>query len=104
MSADFRAPIAKALRAPCTFDFLGLHAQPEGTKGKRTRPAFRRLMTLLDLAQVGLLGNATDLARQFGTCTKTIYRDLEFLRSEFALPITFNGLTNEYEVAQKEAA
>lgn len=103
MSTDFRPFLRRALQAPCTFDFLRLHQPPESIKGKTSRPAFRRIMTMLDLARTGLLGNANDLAKQFGTCTKSVYRDVEFLRREFGLPITFNKLTNEYELTTKEA-
>lgn len=95
---DFRPAIRKALRQPCTFDLLG-HYPLEASKGKCTRTAFRRLMLLLDRACAGVLGNASALAREFHCTTKTVYRDIDFLRREFELPITFNDHTGQYELA-----
>lgn len=101
--SDFRPAIRRALNQPCRFDFLRAH-QVEDQTGKTSRVAFRRLMHLLSYARAGLLGNANELAREFGTCTKTIYRDVEFLRREFNLPLTFNKLTRSYELSQPKVA
>lgn len=99
---DFRPAIRRALQAPCTFDFLiGYRLEPRSNKC--TRPAFARIMTMLDLARAGLLGNCNDLAKRFGVTTKTALRDIAFLRREFALPIAFNKLTNAYELTAKAA-
>ncbi len=100
---DFRPAIRRALQRPCTFDLLS-HYRLEPSKGKCTRTAFRRLMLILDHARAGRLGNANDLAREFHVTTKTIYRDVEFLRREFGLPIVFNRLSRDYVLAAMDAA
>ena len=59
------------------------------SKGVR-RHAFERMVKICALARSRASFNASTLAREFEVSTKTIQRDLEFLRDRMRLPIVYH--------------
>lgn len=65
------------------------------------RPAFERMKIIWAFVRAGYHPNCTDLARLLETSTKSIQRDLDFLRDRLQLPITYNSAWHGFEVAGK---
>jgi predicted DNA-binding transcriptional regulator YafY len=55
-----------------------------------TRPPLRRLYWTLAQLRAGAKLNASHLAKQFGVGLRTAYRDLDFLRDAWRVPMEFN--------------
>jgi proteasome accessory factor B len=70
--------------------------------GHHSRPPLERMLRIHKLVQAGGFPNATMLAREIEVSTKTVQRDLEFMRDRLNLPIAFdrgnNGLHYTGEV------
>lgn len=79
-----RENIRRALTSPCTADILGhFHAVRSGVcPSGVNRLAFGRLHNLILALRTGAEVNANKLARALRTCTKTITRDIAYLRSQ----------------------
>ncbi|MCU0783221.1 MAG: WYL domain-containing protein [Verrucomicrobia bacterium] len=66
------------------------------TKGKSatwsplSRPPLERMLRIHQAIQSGKFPNATALARDLEVCTKSIQRDLEFMRDRLELPIEYH--------------
>jgi proteasome accessory factor B len=58
---------------------------------RRTRPPLARMLQIHQALQSGGYPNATTLASQLEVCTKSIRRDLEFMRDRLDLPIQYDG-------------
>jgi len=54
--------------------------------------------------QAGGFPNATSLAREAEVTTKTIHRDLEFMRDRLNLPVSFNASRNGYQYTGEVSA
>jgi predicted DNA-binding transcriptional regulator YafY len=68
-----------------------------GRKGAfKDRPLWRRLQTIHHEIKDGRFPNATSLARSLDVSTKTVQRDLDYLRNELAAPIEFDREHNGY--------
>jgi proteasome accessory factor B len=49
----------------------------------------------------GKYPNASTLARELEVCTKSVHRDLEFMRDQLSLPLAFDSLKNGYCYTEK---
>ena len=74
-----RENIRRALGTECTADILGAYS-PKCFPG--LRQAWGRLQNLLAILRAGENLNVRQLARLTRHCTKTIHRDLDFLRTQ----------------------
>ena len=61
-----------------------------------SRPPLERMLRIHQLVQAGSFPNATSLAREIEVSTKTIQRDLEFMRERLNLPLGFDRLHNGF--------
>jgi predicted DNA-binding transcriptional regulator YafY len=55
-----------------------------------TRPPLRRLMWAINCLKEGRSLKATDLAREFEVNVRTAYRDMDFLRDSWRVPLEFD--------------
>jgi proteasome accessory factor B len=60
------------------------------------RPPLERMLRIHNALQAGGYPNAAKLAREIEVSTKTIHRDLEFMRDRLNLPLEFDGARNGY--------
>ncbi len=56
-----------------------------------SRPPLERMLRIHQAIQSGKLPNASTLARELEVSTKSIQRDIEFMRDRLALPIAYDG-------------
>jgi predicted DNA-binding transcriptional regulator YafY len=56
-----------------------------------SRPPLERMMRIHTAIQAGNFPNAASLARQLEVSSKSIHRDLEFMRDRMELPIEYDG-------------
>lgn len=61
-----------------------------------SRPPLERMLRIHQALQSGNFPNASTLAREIEVATKTIHRDIEFMRDRLNLPIEFNPGKNGY--------
>ena len=73
-------------------------------KSKRDRPAvlysrppLERMMEILESVNRGNYPNASTLARKMEVSTKTIHRDIQFMRDRWDLPIEFDPAYNGFK-------
>lgn len=64
----------------------------------QSRCAVTRMARILASIGAGGFPNATTIASDLGTSTKTIHRDLQFMRYSLRLPIAFDGKKNGWMV------
>src|SRR5512147_1011213 len=55
-----------------------------------SRPPLERMLQIHQAIQAGHLPNATTLANQLEVSTKSIHRDLEFMRDRLKLPLAYD--------------
>lgn len=58
--------------------------------GERKRPPLARMKKIFGLLQEGTFPNCSTLAAKLGVATKTVYRDIEFMRDRWELPIEYD--------------
>lgn len=73
----------------------------ESGKVLGTRPPLERMLQIHRAIQSGNYPNATELAQELEVSTKSIYRDIEFMRDRLELPIEFDFKRNGYFYAQE---
>ena len=61
-----------------------------------TRPPLVRMLKIHDLLAAGKYPNCSTLAPDFEVSTKTIQRDLDFMRDQLALPIEYDAIRHGY--------
>lgn len=61
-----------------------------------SRPPLERMLRIHQAVQAGNFPNASTLARESEVSTKTIQRDIEFMRDRLNLPVEFNASRNGY--------
>jgi proteasome accessory factor B len=61
-----------------------------------SRPPLERMLRIHQALQSGGFPNASKLAREIEVATKTIHRDIEFMRDRLNLPIEFDSSRNGY--------
>ena len=95
-----REAIRRALIAPCN---LNLQPFLQATENKVSRPAWSRLNATLDALMNGERFTAKSFAARFGTCTKSIHRDIDYLRGR-GFKVFFNYQLNSFSLNKPEAA
>src|SRR5436309_6281620 len=65
-----------------------------------SRPPLERMLRIHRAIQAGKYPNATVLAGELEVRTKSIYRDIEFMRDRLELPIAFDGARNGFRYTQ----
>ncbi|HTO78097.1 MAG TPA: WYL domain-containing protein [Thermoanaerobaculia bacterium] len=74
-----------------------------GRKGAfKDRPLWRRLQTIHHQIKDGRRPNASSLARELRVSTKTVQRDLDYLRDELDAPIEFDRGENGYAYSRSD--
>src|SRR5262245_8804511 len=63
---------------------------PAGIGSLRVRPPLERMLRIHQAIQSGSYPNATSLAAELEVSSKSIYRDLEFMRDRLELPLEFD--------------
>ena len=66
-----------------------------------TRPPIERMLKIHNLIKSGSHPNATLLARELEVTTKTIYRDIAFMRDRMDLPVEFETAYNGYHYIEE---
>ncbi len=61
-----------------------------------TRPALERIQKIHEALQQGVKVNCTKLAEQLSVSTKTIQRDIDFMRDRWSLPIEYDPMEFSY--------
>ena len=61
-----------------------------------SRPPLERMLRIHQALQAGNFPNATALAREIEVATKTIHRDIEFMRSRLDLPVEYDTRRHGY--------
>src|SRR5271154_4170203 len=61
-----------------------------------SRPPLERMLRIHQALQAGGFPNASKLAREVEVSTKTIHRDIEFMRDRLNLPVEFAPANNGY--------
>jgi len=66
----------------------------------QSRPPLARMMRIHQAIQSGHYPNATTLAVEFEVSTKSVYRDIEFMRDRLALPVEYDDVRVGYYYSQ----
>jgi proteasome accessory factor B len=66
-----------------------------------SRPPLERMLRIHQAIQSGKYPNASTLARGLEVSTKSIYRDLDFMRDRLELPLEFDALRNGYHYTEE---
>jgi len=70
-------------------------------KQPTTRPPLDRMIRIHGILQAGKYPNCTTLGRDLEVCTKTVQRDLEFMRDRLLLPLEFDPVLNGYHYTEE---
>lgn len=70
--------------------------RPDKSAKLHSRPPLERMLRIHQALQTGGYPNATALAREIEVATKTIHRDVEFMRDRLNLPVEFDARRNGY--------
>ena len=65
-------------------------SEPRGVATQQTRPPMERMLRIHAAIRTGKFPNGSTLARDLEVSTKTIQRDLEFMRDRLNLPLEYN--------------
>jgi len=68
----------------------------------KDRPLWRRLQTIHHEIKEGRFPNTSSLARQLSVSTKTVQRDLDYMRDELEAPIEFSRDENGYAYTRSD--
>src|SRR5437016_152616 len=66
-----------------------------------SRPPLERMLRIHQAIHSGKYPNATTLAGELEVSTKSIYRDIEFMRDRLELPVEFDGARNGFHYTQR---
>jgi predicted DNA-binding transcriptional regulator YafY len=75
-----------------------------GPDSLHSRPPLERMLRIHQALASGRFPNASTLAREIEVATKTIHRDIEFMRDRLGLPIEFNPAKNGYAYTEEVSA
>src|SRR5881397_1953268 len=67
----------------------------------RSRPPLERMLRIHRAVQAGNYPNATVLAGELEVSTKSIHRDIEFMRDRLELPVEFDRARNGFHYTQE---
>jgi predicted DNA-binding transcriptional regulator YafY len=65
-------------------------------ESRATRPPLLRMVRIHDLLSAGRYPNCSHLAREFEVSTKTIQRDVDFMRDQLMLPIDYDRVRHGF--------
>lgn len=68
----------------------------------KDRPLWRRLQAIHHAVKEGRRPNASTLARELSVSTKTVQRDLDYLRDELAAPLEYDRQDNGYRYSRND--
>ncbi|MGO9584606.1 MAG: helix-turn-helix transcriptional regulator [Limisphaerales bacterium] len=74
------------------------------TRSLRSRPPLERMLRIHQALLSGKFPNASTLACEIEVATKTIHRDIEFMRDRLGLPVEFNPGKNGYAYTEEVSA
>src|SRR6516225_3026772 len=66
-----------------------------------SRPPLERMLRIHQAVSSGQFPNATTLAREIEVASKTIHRDIEFMRDRLNLPMEFDAARNGYRYTEE---
>lgn len=66
-----------------------------------SRPPLERMLRIHQAIHSGKYPNATTLAGELEVSTKSIYRDIEFMRDRLELPVEFDGARNGFRYTEE---
>lgn len=69
-----------------------------------SRPPLERMLNIHRAVQSGTYPNATSLARELEVSTKSVHRDLEFMRDRMGLPLEYDGSRFGYHYTEEVSA
>src|ERR1044071_4535224 len=69
-----------------------------------SRPPLERMLRIHQAIQSGKFPNASTLARELEVSTKSIHRDIEFMRDRLELPIEYDGARFGYRYTEEVSA
>src|SRR5438132_962619 len=81
----------KTVQAPSAIQASRLTHQVQ-----HSRPPLERMLRIHQALSSGKFPNASKLAREVEVSTKTIHRDIEFMRDRMNLPVEFDATRNGY--------
>jgi proteasome accessory factor B len=70
----------------------------------RSRPPLERMLRIHQALQSGQFPNASTLARDIEVATKTIHRDIEFMRDRLGLPVEYDSARIGYHYTEEVSA
>ena len=79
------------------------HAKPQPSL-PLSRPPLERMMRIHQAIQSGKFPNASKLALELEVCTKSIHRDLEFMRDRLDLPLEYDARHYGYHYTQEDSS
>ncbi len=68
----------------------------------KDRPLWRRLQTIHHEIKEGRLPNTSSLSKRLSVSSKTVQRDIDYLRDELEAPITFDREENGYRYSRSD--
>src|SRR6185503_19434287 len=74
---------------------------PAEPRSPHSRPPLERMMKIHQAIQSGKFPNASSLASELEVSTKSIHRDLEFMRDRMGLPLEYAKSNNGYFYTQE---
>jgi proteasome accessory factor B len=77
---------------------------PPAQQERHSRPPLERMLRIHQALQAGRFPNATTLAVELEVSTKSIYRDLDFMRDRLELPIEFDAARNGFRYTEEVSA
>jgi predicted DNA-binding transcriptional regulator YafY len=72
--------------------------------GLSTRPPLQRMLHIHEVLQAGKYPNATQLAAELEVSTKSVYRDVEFMRDRLQLPVAFDPVRSGFHYTEPVGA
>jgi len=69
-----------------------------------SRPPLERMLRIHQALQSGQFPNASTLAREIEVATKTIHRDIEFMRDRLGLPVEYDSARFGYHYTEEVSA
>jgi len=73
---------------------------PEGISARSSRPPLVRMVRIHELLAAGKYPNCSSLAVEFEVATKTVQRDIDFMRDQLVLPIEYDAVRHGYYYSQ----
>jgi predicted DNA-binding transcriptional regulator YafY len=73
-------------------------------KERHSRPPLERMLRIHQAIQAGGFPNASTLARELEVTSKTVHRDIDFMRDRLGLPIEYDGSRFGYRYTEDVSA